>query len=198
MHIIGGLYRNRRLATPKGELTRPTSSRLRESLFNICQSYIEGARFLDLFAGSGAIGFEALSRGANHVLFVENRKEALSCIKSNIKELKVENQANILAGDVFQMLEHLKRKKETFDIIFADPPYQTKEAQKANISSFSERVIHQIAEGELLRPGGMLFIEEATAFQPEIENFEKLKLIDSRKMSGTVLQKWQRIFEDTT
>src|SRR5437016_7699125 len=111
MHIIGGRYRNRTIAAPKGLATRPTSGALRESLFNICQHYIEGARFLDLFAGSGAMGLEALSRGAGHAFFIDNSRDAVNCLKGNAKKLLVEEQVTIRYGDVFQILERLASEK---------------------------------------------------------------------------------------
>ena len=124
MHIIGGIYRNRTLIAPKGQEVRPTSSRLREALFNICQSYIQDALFLDLFAGSGAMGFEAISRGAKKATLIDLSKDSIRCIEANAASLNVEEQVQILQGDVFKWIERLQKQGVQFDIIYADPPYQ--------------------------------------------------------------------------
>ena len=92
LRILGGTFRNRLLKSPKGEQTRPTLAVMRKSVFDILQTQIEGAAFLDLYAGSGAMGLEALSRGASHATFVDANRFALSCIEDNICLLKVENQ----------------------------------------------------------------------------------------------------------
>lgn len=192
MHIVGGTFRQRRLASPKGEQTRPTGSRLRESLFNICQGYIEGSRFLDLFAGSGAMGLEAISRGADSAAFVEKHKEALRCLQANIKTLGVENQTQVFAGDVFLMLDFLERKHLQFDIIFADPPYHTLKKGELSSESTSEKVIRHIAQGTLLAPEGTLFVEEAFQFEPKLPDFPTLVLKNSRRVGDTILQQWHR------
>lgn len=179
--IIAGQYRHRNLATPKGDRTRPTTSQLREALFNICQGYIEGAHFLDLFAGSGAVGFEALSRGAASVVFIESDKLALKCIKQNVQSLQVEDQSTIYGGDVFRYLEYLQKKSVQFDIIFADPPYQLGQ---------SEKVIRFVDESSLLTENGVLFVEEASNFEPEIKDLKTLKLKNSRRIGSAVLQQY--------
>src|SRR5436305_1632219 len=101
MRIIAGTFKNRRLIAPKGDATRPTTEQLRESLFNICQHYLEGAHFLDLFAGSGAMGLEALSRGASYATFVDNNKESVGYIHANVEALKVGGHSKVICGDVF-------------------------------------------------------------------------------------------------
>jgi 16S rRNA (guanine966-N2)-methyltransferase len=189
MHIIAGLYRHRKLMTPKGELTKPTASRLRESLFNICQGYIQQARFLDLFAGSGAMGFEALSRGAQSATFVDNSQEAIRCIEQNRKQLGVESQTQLLKGSVFQKLHWLNEHDQQFDIIFADPPYRTLVPEEKNMF-YSEKIVRLIDEMSLLAPEGILFIEEALEAEPALTNLKNLQLKNSRRMGKTVLQQY--------
>ena len=191
MYIISGMYRNRRLITPKRDQTRPTASQLREALFNICQTYIQDARFLDLYAGSGSIGLEALSREASFATFIEHSWEAVNCILQNIQSLNVQNQTQILQGDIFKMLNLLKKKKETFDIIYADPPYHTQ--VKATNESMSEKLIRYIDESSLLMPHGTLFVEESFEFQPILRNLKTLVLVKSRRISSTVLQQYEKI-----
>src|SRR5262249_40855980 len=107
MRIISGIYKNRILASPKGLTTRPTSEKLRGALFNICQSYVEGAVFLDLFAGSGAMGIEALSRGAASSTFIDDDRESIRCIKANLESFHIQAQAHVLKGDVFESVDKL-------------------------------------------------------------------------------------------
>lgn len=192
MYIIAGSYRGRKLFTPKKSETRPTASHLREALFNICQNYIEDAYFLDLFAGSGAIGLEALSRGAAKSTFIEHHREAFHCIQQNIQALGVQDQAQVLQGDVFRMLELLEKKGEKFDLIYADPPYHTKQLAHSQHPSISEKIIQWIDAASLLKPGGVLFLEEAFEFQPHLDDLKTLKLKNSRRISSAILQQYEK------
>jgi 16S rRNA (guanine966-N2)-methyltransferase len=191
MFIIAGLYRRQKLITPKGDQTRPTANRLREALFNICQPSIEGARFLDIFAGSGAMGLEALSRGAQFATFIDSNKEALHCIEHNIAHLKVQSQTQILRGEAFAMLKRLEQQGQTFDIIYADPPYRTPAPHSSLF--YSAEIVHWIDQHALLNPGGLLFIEEEFRSQPHIDNLETLRLKDSRRMGRTALQQYRKM-----
>lgn len=188
MYIIAGIYRHRRLITPKGKETRPTASRLRESLFNICQNYIEGTRFLDLFAGSGAMGFEALSRGAESIVFVDQSAEAIRCIKRNSETLQVESKIQIFQGDIFRILSLLEKQKQRFDIIYADPPYHSSSESRSGNLAYSEATIRWIDQSQLLLPGGSLFVEEDYAHQPSLDDLTHLQLKDGRKMGHSALQ----------
>ncbi|MDP4220001.1 MAG: 16S rRNA (guanine(966)-N(2))-methyltransferase RsmD [Bacteroidota bacterium] len=122
MRIISGKYKSRKLLVPKGEITRPTSDRARESLFNVLQNLIdfEGLTVLDLFAGSGAFGFEALSRGASRVTLVEQNRKVVETIRENAQSLEVESEVQIVQKDVYKWLENPHGE---YDLIFADPPY---------------------------------------------------------------------------
>lgn len=193
MKIISGQFKNRPLAVPKGLATRPSSGRLRESLFNICQNEIEGAKFLDLFSGSGAIGLEALSRGASSVTFVESSKEAIRCIEKNIQNLQVEKYCKVMFGDVFANLDRLCKFGEKFDIIFADPPYQTDIALDGVKMPFSSHVIRKVDEGDLLKEGGLLFVEESSECPDNTAELEHLKLKSSRRMGHSMLQQFIKI-----
>lgn len=122
MRVIAGRARSLKLKTPAGTATRPTTDRIKETLFNIIQGEIPESIFVDLFAGSGGIGIEALSRGAAHAYFVENGKEAVSCIQDNLSFTKFSDNATLLKQDVFSALSMISEKKA--DIIFIDPPYQ--------------------------------------------------------------------------
>lgn len=122
MRIIAGSKRRLPLKTVEGKDTRPTTDRIKETLFNMLQNEIYGCYFLDLFAGSGQIGLEALSRGARYVVFVENAKKAAACITENIRFTKSDNESLLLQMDVIAALRSMEGKYQ-FDIIFMDPPY---------------------------------------------------------------------------
>src|SRR5215469_12643770 len=122
MRVVAGKYRGRTLRTVRGHAVRPTSDRLRETLFNILSPEIVGARFLDLCAGSGAIGIEALSRGASHVTFVEKSRPACSVIRDNLASLSIEGQS-LVCRDTASAIKSLAIKGAQFDLIFFDPPY---------------------------------------------------------------------------
>ena len=121
MRVIAGTARSLPLKAPEGTDTRPTTDRIKETLFNMLQPYLMDCVFIDLFSGSGGIGIEALSRGARHAYFVENNRNAISCIQHNIAFTKMGEKATLLKQDVFGALS-LIREKEA-DIVFLDPPY---------------------------------------------------------------------------
>lgn len=121
MRVIAGTARSLPLKTPEGMDTRPTTDRIKETLFNMLQAEVPGGIFVDLFSGSGAIGIEALSRGAAKAYFVENASKAVSCIRQNLSFTKTENRAIVLKQDAVSALSHIC--EEEVDIIFMDPPY---------------------------------------------------------------------------
>ncbi len=123
MRVIAGKARRLQLKTVPGMEVRPTTDRTKETLFNIISSSIPQCNFLDLFSGSGAIGIEALSRGAKLSVFVENSRAAIQCIKQNLSATHLENDARIVTNDVLLALGILEKEQLTFDVIFMDPPY---------------------------------------------------------------------------
>ena len=128
LRIIAGEFKGRRLRTPAGRNVRPTGDRVKEAWFSILQQSIPDARVLDLFAGSGALGFEALSRGAVAVDFVETHRDSLTALKANTEALKVEDRVTIHRMDASRFAERLP--PHTYDLAFADPPYATDEAER--------------------------------------------------------------------
>ncbi len=129
MRVIAGTARSLPLKTPTGMDTRPTTDRIKETLFNVIQNEVPGAAFIDMFSGSGGIGIEALSRGARKCYFLENDKEALNCIRENLKFTRFEDQAVILSQDAFLSLNNIFEKE--IDVIFMDPPYRQDLGKKA-------------------------------------------------------------------
>ena len=174
MRIIGGKYRSRVLATFEGESVRPTADRVKESLFNILALRFQGARVLDLFSGSGALGLESLSRGAREVVFNDKSKESVAILKKNMKTLKIQEgkEAKVYNLDAEVYLDYAK---EPFDLIFIDPPY----ALEVGVQS-----VYKIAKKGLLSENGVLVFERDKAFDGEVEGLEKY---DERKYGKTVL-----------
>lgn len=123
MRVIAGKARRLQLRTPQGFETRPTTDKTKETLFNILTPYLTDADFLDCFAGSGAIGIEALSRGAKYAAFAENSRIALECINYNLKNTRLETDAEVLSCSVIEAIRRLEIKGKVFDVIFMDPPY---------------------------------------------------------------------------
>ena len=149
MRVIAGKARSLKLMTPPGMDTRPTTDRTKETLFNILQPEIGGARFLDLFSGSGAIGIEALSRGAAFAVFVEKDRAAAECIKKNLAFTKLGDNGQILRKDVGAALKSLE-KGEPFDLIFMDPPYGR---------GLERQVLEYLAPSPLLAEEGTVVVE---------------------------------------
>ena len=169
MRIIGGKFRSRVLAEFAGEDVRPTSDRAKEALFNILSLKLYGARVLDLFAGSGALGLESLSRGAKEVVFNDCAKASLAIIKKNLAALKITpngEEAKLMNCDYLVCLEQVRGQ---FDIIFIDPPYRF---------DFGEKALQKIAERKLLTENGIAVYERDRSFEGEIEGLEKY---DERK-----------------
>lgn len=123
MRVIAGSARRLLLKTVDGMDTRPTQDRIKETLFNMINNDLYGASFLDLFAGSGGIGIEALSRGAKEAVFIDNGSRQIACIRDNLKTTRLEEKALVLNSDVISGLRLLERNGKKFDIVFMDPPY---------------------------------------------------------------------------
>lgn len=149
MRVIAGTKKRMPLKTVPGMQTRPTTDRIKETLFNIISNKLCDAAFLDLFAGSGQMGIEALSRGAKEACFIEKDKRALQCIRDNLSFTQLSKQSNVLSGDVLSVL-HSFSDDVAFHIIFMDPPYQAK---------CEEAVLKIISEKELLQKDGFVIIE---------------------------------------
>ena len=181
LKIIAGKYKGRLLCTPKAKTTRPTQGMLREAVFNICQMHVEGARVLDLYAGSGAMGFEALSRGASHVTFIERDRGAALCIKKNIEVLSVADQATLIPLDAKAAL---KRLSGAFDLIYIDPPY--------DISPLP--ILEELLLRSLLSEGAILFLEERFTPQKTSKplSLPQLTLVSQRRFGTALLHQYTR------
>lgn len=174
MRIIGGKHRGIKLYTLDGFNTRPTLDRVKESLFSILQFELPEATVLDLFAGSGALGLESISRGANKAILCDQSKDAIHIMEQNVERLRSETQIQIFQKEYLSALEMLKTNQEKFDIVFLDPPYAT---------DFAEIASQKIAEYDLLNEDGIIMIETDQK-EKVIQNIKKLNLFnlyDERK-----------------
>jgi 16S rRNA (guanine966-N2)-methyltransferase len=165
MRITGGVHRSRTLVAPKGRATRPTSDRVREALFGILNSagVVEGARVLDLYAGTGALALEALSRGAASAVLVESAREALAALRANIAALRLEAQARVVAIDLARGAPRVAREAgvAAFDLVFADPPWALVDAGEAR------RVLSELAGSGAFAAGAWVVLEHASRTEPQ-------------------------------
>ena len=162
MRVIAGKYRSRPLHSLRGMDIRPTSDRLRETLFNVLTAgnprALEGSVWLDLFAGSGAIGIEALSRGAKEVHFVENSQSAAEAIRANLKNLGISQGSHVVEDDLPRAFWRMERQKIAADVVFIDPPYRMKEAYAATLRA--------LADSSLIWAMSVVIAEHEKKFDP--------------------------------
>ena len=175
MRISAGEHRGRRLRGVRGTTTRPTSERMRQALFNILGERIRGARALDLFAGTGAVGLEALSRGASGATFVEIDRRAVASLRSNLAGLHLGEPARIVADDVFRALDRLEADGEQFAWVFVDPPYA---------GDLAARCIEALARGRLLSENAVVIVQ----------TFHKTVLPER---TGVLQQRWRRRYGES-
>lgn len=178
MRVISGSARGKKLVSLEGMNTRPTLDRVKEALFNIIQFDIADKTVLDLFAGSGAIGIEAISRGAKSVTFCDNSIDAIKVIKTNIENTKTSNKATVLNKDYMQALKYLAKNNIQFDIIYLDPPYKTE---------FANIAIKEIINLNLLSKDGIIIVETDDAKKEETIKKEKIEIFDKRKYGRAIL-----------
>lgn len=169
--------------TPRGHTLRPTSDRVKESIFNILGRKIEGRTVLDLFAGTGNLGIEALSRGARRVLFVEKGREALRVIQRNLLQCGFKEQYEIIPKEVNRAIGILERRGETFDLIFMDPPYEKELVQKTLVKLNLCRIYHD---------SSVLVIEHSRR-EPLPEKMEGWDLTHQRRMGDTMVSFLQAV-----
>ena len=179
MRIIAGEFRSRILVTPKGSATRPTTDRARESLFNVLNNLVsfDGIRVLDLYAGSGAFAFEALSRGAKHATLVERDRHAIIAIDANAKSLNVKDRVSVFHSDV---LAFLRKEPKQFDLIFADAPYDDEHSRELLPTMLLERaariglcIIEHRSTDQIVLPEGSKLLRELNVGEASFTIFQK-------------------------
>jgi 16S rRNA (guanine966-N2)-methyltransferase len=167
MRVIAGTYRSRPLKGPGKLRLRPTSDRLRETLFNILGQAVEESLFVDLYAGTGAIGIEALSRGAREAVFIETHPATARLVRENLNLLGIRTGAEVIEGDVIRGLEKLAARHRIADFVFLDPPYQKAEEHL--------RVLEFLDESHVVAPYGVVIVEHHSKTELP-ERFDRLEL----------------------
>jgi len=173
MRVISGIRKGRKLVAPQSLKIRPTTDSTKEFIFNYLGDVVIDTKVLDLFAGTGNLGIEALSRGAQQVIFVERNKVVIQIIHKNLKLTQFQTQSQIVVNDVFKSIKWLVRKKLKFDLIFADPPYQDSQCVK---------LLNTIDENSLLSKSGIFILEHRSKELAAI-NFKNL-VIQKNKLFG--------------
>jgi 16S rRNA (guanine966-N2)-methyltransferase len=188
MRIISGQNRGQRIQTLKGAHLRPTSEQMRETLFDVLGPGVRGAKFLDAYAGSGAVGLEALSRGASEVVFVEHHRPAIDLIRKNIAALKMEAGFYLMNTKVLTAIERLNEEGEPFDFIFLDPPYS--EANEYH------HTLRQLGRSKLVAPASLVIAEHSRHYFLE-EKYNRLERSRSIRHGDTQLTFYKIGHEET-
>ena len=176
VRVISGSARGLKLNTPGDDRVRPTTDRVKESMFNIIQDWVYDSQVLDLFAGSGALGIEALSRGASQAVFCDNSLDSIKIRKSNIEKARVADRSQIVSGDFKRCLRDMEAKNQSFDMIFVDPPYY---------EGLFEEVLDTIRSCKILKKDGIVIVEH-DAKRP-IGQVEGLEVYKEKKYGITML-----------
>ncbi|GAB3068082.1 16S rRNA (guanine(966)-N(2))-methyltransferase RsmD [Virgibacillus ainsalahensis] len=150
MRVIAGEYKGRQLKAVPGNSTRPTTDKVKEAVFQRMGPFFQGGLVLDLFAGSGSLGFEAMSRGMEHAIFVDKHPKAIHTINENIKTLKLEDKAEVFRADAFRAIHAAAKRNLKFELILIDPPYK---------KVIYEKLIDEIVQLQLMEQGGIIYCE---------------------------------------
>ncbi|MDF9408121.1 16S rRNA (guanine(966)-N(2))-methyltransferase RsmD [Pelotomaculum isophthalicicum JI] len=178
LRIIAGIAKKRQLKAPRGLQVRPTSDRVKEALFNILGSSISGSSFLDLFAGTGNVGIEALSRGADRAVFVEKDIKNIRIIKENLNITGLEVNARLLCLNVNKAIALLGQEGQVYDLIFIDPPY---------LKDLVSSTLNDIIKNGLLKPGGTIIVESSKKDPMPRDAAASLRLLRQEKYGDTLL-----------
>ena len=171
MRVVAGEYGGRRLKAVPGMKTRPTTDKVKEAMFNIIGPYLEGGQVLDLFAGSGGLSIEAVSRGADHATLVDRQYQAIKTIHENLSVTKEEDKFTVLKGDAYKMLNKLAKQEQGFDYVFLDPPYKKQQILE---------LMDQLKKLGLLNTDALIICEtdQVADLPEELADFELIKKAD--------------------
>lgn len=176
MRVIAGRMRGLKLNPPKDDRVRPTTDRVKESLFNVISEYVYDANVLDLFAGSGALGIEAISRGAKKAYFCDMSRDSISVVKSNLEKARIDSEAVVINSDYKDAISRLSRDGVKFDIIFLDPPYY---------KGLFEDVLNRIQDNKILDEEGIVVAEHDA--KDDLSDIGNLKILKEKKYGITKL-----------
>ena len=177
MRIIAGRARGHKLKSPDGNSTRPTTDKIREAMFSILFDKVIDAKVLDIFAGTGAVGIESLSRGAKKAIFVDQNHRCCDIIEKNLEKTRLNEFASVFCNDSFRAMDMLSKKGDKFDIIFIDPPY---------FEGYFDRVIEDICDKELLEGDGVIVVEKHLSVEMK-DKYEGLELFKEKKYGEILL-----------
>jgi 16S rRNA (guanine(966)-N(2))-methyltransferase RsmD len=181
LRVISGKLKGKRLFTLKGMDLRPTSDRVKEAIFDILQNSIPGRKVLDLFAGTGAMGIEALSRGAKGAVFVEGSPQSLTVLYKNLEACRLQEQAEVLSREVQAGIKILSERGETFDLIFLDPPYG---------KGLARKTLQALSGESILAPDALIVAEHSPA--EDLDAISFLERVDQRKYGSTLVSFFRR------
>lgn len=176
MRVIAGELKGRQLKAVPGKTTRPTSDKVKEAIFQVMGPFFEGGACLDLFAGSGSLGIEALSRGMNHAVFIDKHQAAIHTIYENLKSMKVEEKAEVFRADALRAIKKTAKRDLQFDLILLDPPYK-----KVNYELF----LNEIVQLQLLKKNGIIYCEHDMSEQLPVDN-DHFNMMKQENYGGTV------------
>ena len=177
MRIISGSARGRKILSPEGMETRPTLDRIKEAIFNIIQNRLEGAKVVDVFAGTGSLGLEAASRGAEKCYLIDKGEVTYKLLEQNIENLKFQDICTSFNMDSYEALKSFANKKEKFDLIFIDPPY---------LKNMIPGAVEEIFKGDLLQKDGLI-VSKIDTSEDIYRGNEEILLVDSRKYGNTTI-----------
>lgn len=177
MRVIGGSAKGHRLRTPRGGGTRPVTDNVKETIFNVIGDGVVGAEVLDLYAGTGSLGIEALSRGAERILFVEQAAEAVRLIEQNLKMLGFGDQAEIWRDDVFRALRRMRNRQRGFELVFVDPPFE---------KGLSVETMHLLSENQVVAEGGCVVVRHHQKETVPSE-VDRLQLVSEKSFAEAVV-----------
>jgi 16S rRNA (guanine(966)-N(2))-methyltransferase RsmD len=178
MRVIAGTLKGRRLVTPRGHVTRPTADQVRIALMDALMPYLPESHVLDLFAGAGGVGIEALSRGAARATFVERDRRAVAALRENLESLGLQANGRLLAMEVHRALPRLAAAGETFDVVFLDPPYET---------ALGAETLAWLGDGRLTREGSVVVAQHLTKRAAALAPLPALTRIRVRRFGETTL-----------
>lgn len=183
MRVISGVYKGRQLKAVPGKSTRPTTDKVKEALFQVIGPYFQGGTVLDLFAGSGSLGIEAMSRGMDQAIFVDKHPGAIHTIHANVKSMKLEKQTEVFKADAFRALHAAAKRGLQFELILLDPPYMT-----VNYETF----LNEIVQLQLLKKGGFIYCEHdfSEKLPDQHEHFSLVKQGNYGGTIGITIYKW--------
>lgn len=177
MRIIGGHLKSRKISYPKSRLTRPMTDRTKETLFNILGSLVDGKHVLDLFAGSGSVGMEALSRGAIDCTFVDRADWASKVITRNLRELEIEDQAEVIQGDALRYITKAGKERKKYSLIFIDPPFH---------QGLVKKTLNKLDQSDIVTPFAQIVVGHSR-HEPLPDSFQSLKVTRTKKIGQACL-----------